>query len=372
MPSTLKIGTAESKPGTIQYGRWHAFSHPTGLDEFLPVVIAQGLEDGPCLWLTAGIHGDEHSGPLLLHHLLHESLIAELKGTLVVIPVLNPPGMRVQTREPYHLKQDPNRIWPSGKPEKKPDPEEAPPSTLEQAFERLFDHIQGSADFLIDFHNTWIHSFPFSFRDRVLYRSDINPEANKQEAEGLAEQLDQALKAFGHTIINEFSPDKYIDLDLHRSTSGAALLLARIPAFTVELGSFLMPDMEIVDSAIAGTRNFMRWAGMLESPPEELPGVQVFDLGYPVRRSSALRAEQPGLATPLVKSGDLVKAGDPLVDLRDIWGRSLQIVTSPQDALVLSPAIGIPVQPGQTLVYLGVKDTDELVGAYPADYFDAK
>ena len=42
MPQTITLGTATAQPGTTQYGRWEALSHPTGHVEFLPVIIAQG------------------------------------------------------------------------------------------------------------------------------------------------------------------------------------------------------------------------------------------------------------------------------------------------------------------------------------------
>jgi len=43
-----------------------ALTHPTAGTEYLPVVLVQGNEAGPCIWLTAGIHGSEHAGPLVL------------------------------------------------------------------------------------------------------------------------------------------------------------------------------------------------------------------------------------------------------------------------------------------------------------------
>ena len=75
MPKPIGRGTAQSLPGTIQYGRWEALTHPTGHVEFLPAIIAQGKEDGPCLWLTAGIHGPVCSGPAVLYRLITHELI---------------------------------------------------------------------------------------------------------------------------------------------------------------------------------------------------------------------------------------------------------------------------------------------------------
>lgn len=373
MPTTIQLGTAQSQPGSLKYGRWEALPHPTGHMEFLPVIIAQGKEEGPCIWLTAGIHGDEHSGPLVLYELLTETLVAELRGTIVAIPALSPAGLRTESRAPYHAPSDPNRMWPDGKPQKTPDLEKKQPSSLEQAYARLFDEILLSADYLIDFHNTWPHSMPFAFQDRVLYRAGSDDDQARTEAQALARRLEEMLQAFGHTVIREFPASKYIDADLHRSTSGAALLLGRIPAFTVELGTGIMPDQAMIKAAAAGTRNVLRWAGMLPGDPEPILGIPICNPGFPVRRSLAIRAQQAGVSFPCVKSGDAVQAGDLLAELRDIWGRPLLEgqIRAPGDGLVLSPAYGIFFYPGQTVIHLGIRDEEPLTGPYPEDFFKA-
>ncbi len=53
----LVIGTAAATPGQLVYGHLDLFDLPNGVPERMPVLIAQGREDGPTLWLTAGIHG---------------------------------------------------------------------------------------------------------------------------------------------------------------------------------------------------------------------------------------------------------------------------------------------------------------------------
>src|SRR5215510_3850355 len=114
MVKTLKLGTATAKAGTLQYGQWEAFTHPTGQAEWLPVIIAQGKQDGPCIWLTAGIHGPEHTGPVVLYRLLTQELVDRLKGTIVCIPALTPTGLRTSSYVPHYERLNPNRLWPSG------------------------------------------------------------------------------------------------------------------------------------------------------------------------------------------------------------------------------------------------------------------
>ncbi len=372
MPNPITLGTAASQPGTIQYGRWEALSHPTGHTEFLPVIIAQGRADGPCLWLTAGIHGAEQAGPAVIYRLLTQELVDALRGTIVAIPALSPAGLRTRERKPYHADADPNRLWPDGKPPRPPDPDRAPPTSLEQAYARLFEEVRASADILIDFHNSWIGSIPFAIHDRVLYRA--GEEGERPKAEALATRLAALILAFGHTILREFPAAKYIDDKLHRSTSAAALLLAGIPAFTVELGGGLMPDPAIIAAAVAGTRNVMRHAGMLGGDPEPILGVTVIDLGYPVRRCRTPRVDRACVALHLVQPGDRVKAGDPVAELRDIWGRPLGagLLRAEVDGFVIGRAHGITFYPGDPVLGMAIRDDGPMVAPYPDSYFEAE
>jgi predicted deacylase len=370
MTKTHIIGTARSAPGSLQYGRFAAFRHPTGQEEFLPVIIAQGVDDGPCLWLVAGIHGPEHTGPLVLHQLLDQELVSRMRGTIVAIPALNPVGMRMIQRLPHPDSKDPNRLWPDGKPEKPHDPDKEPPTPLEITYQALFDLILDSADFLIDYHNAWIGSISFAFQDRVLFKPDEDGSA-KLAAEELLERQTDMLRAYGHTIVGEMPTGKLIREKLHRSTSAALMYLGGKPAFTVELGGGQMPDPAIVNASVAGTRNVMRWAGMLDGDVEPIEGITVIDPGYPVRRLSTPRVNQPGVVMHLVQSGDMVEKGQPVALLRDIWGRPIGegIIRSEYDGFVLGRSHGILFYPGEAVLTLAVPQDGDMVEPYPEDYF---
>jgi predicted deacylase len=121
------VGTATASPGEIVYGELPVLDHPTGGQESLPVIIAQGREAGPTLWLTANIHGAELTGLPVIHYLVSGDLAGRLRGTLVAIPSLNPAGLRTAQRLPYYSATDPNRLWPAKQPQL--DEVAAPPST---------------------------------------------------------------------------------------------------------------------------------------------------------------------------------------------------------------------------------------------------
>lgn len=371
MPTLKSIGSAKIVPGTIQYGKWEAFRHPTGQVEFLPVVVARGEEDGPCLWLTAGIHGPEHTGPLVLHQLLNPGLVQSMRGTLVALPALNPVGLRMMLREPHPDSADPNRLWPDGKPVKPFDPDRDPPSPLEAAYKKLFEVMLQSADFLIDYHNAWTGSISFAFQDRMLYRPDENG-ASRAEAEALLARQMEMLRAYGHTIVGEMPITTQIEEKLHRSTSAAILYLGRKPSMTVELGTGHMPDPAIIRASAAGTRNVMRWAGMLDGEMEPIEGIQVIDLGYPVRRLSTPRARQAGVVQHLVEAGEMVARGQPVAEFRDIWGRPIGegVIRSEYDGFVLGRSHGVFFYPGQEIMHMAVAMDGEMLELYPKDYFE--
>ena len=368
MGEMLTVGNVTAVPGTVQYGRWEALAHPTGHMEFFPVILAQGEAGGPCLWLTAGIHGTEQAGPLTLYRLVNDELVRQLKGTIVAMTALNPAGLRTKQRDPYHADEDPNRLWPEMKGIPAPDADRDPPSSLEDAYRRLYDDIVASADYFIDFHNAWIGSLSFALRDRILYQA--GDEADQERARELAERLDQMVAAYGHTVVNEYPAETYIREKLHRTASGSVLQKSRIPAFTAELGTGLVPDPAIIQAACAGTRNVMRWAGMLTDEPEAIEDTRVIRPGYPVRRMRTPRVPEACIVHHLVDAGVRVGKGDVVAEMRDVWGRPVGngVIRSSYEGIVLGRAHGVYFYPGQPILTMAVRDGDRLTAPYPDTY----
>jgi predicted deacylase len=363
----LALGTAQAERGKITYGEFDLVRHPVGGLDRLPVIIAQGSEAGPAFWITAGIHGIEHAGIQVIHRLITSELVSELRGTIVAIPALNPAGLRTLERRAYYDDTDPNRLFPDGRPPKT-DPDKAPPSALEQAYGRLFEEIKKSASLFFDLHCISINSLSFVFRDRVLFRK--GDEAGKQRAEAVSQKMEEMARAYGHTITADFSVGKYIDEKLHRSSTASIATLAGIPALTAELSGSYTPMRITVEAGMAGLRNVMRWAGMLPGTPEPITGIKVVDPGFPTRRRSVARVTESCFVHHLVEPGGLVRIGDPLVEMRDAWGRILGVLHSEYDGFVISCPSGILYYPGEASVLLAIRDDEPLVGEYPADFFD--
>ncbi len=370
----VSLGNVKAAAGRIKYGTYHLLNHPVGGADELPVIIAQGDPSGPVFWITAGIHGPEHAGIQVIHQLITRELVKALHGTLVAIPALNPAGVRTNQRQAYYLDEDPNRQFPDGKPAGEPDPDDTPPSALEQAYARLLEEIKATAGLMVDLHNYSINSVSFVFRDRVLYRNDGKADQNKKaraKAERLDARLSEMCAAYGHAVIGEMPVKKYISARLHRSTTSAVVNLARIPALTMELSTGPVPDPAVVRASAAGLRNIMRWAGMLPGERESITGIKVVDPGFPCRRHSAPRVSVPCVAHHLCEAGALIRKGLPLAEVRDIWGRPTgeKVLTSAFDGWVIGRHHGVVHYPGASLYSLAIRDELPSVQPYPKDYW---
>ena len=374
MSDTIRVGSASAVPGQITYGVFEGVPLPTGGTDALPVIIASGQADGPVLWITGSIHGNEYSGMAAIHRLLGSSggafPLKDLRGTVIMIPTLNPAGLRTENRAPYYNRgSDPNRMFPAPvRPQHNHQSEDGPPTALERVYDRLFARIEAHGDFLIDLHNAVIGSIGFAFRDPIYY----DGPGDKAAARHLLEKNDQMMAAFGMPVINEFPSAEYLKKNLHRSVSGSVLNRARKPAFTVELGSYLHVNLQLRDAAVIGLRNVMRWAGMLPGEREAMPPIPYPRVNFPVRRLMHPRAPISGVVTHLVDAGDLVYKGQVVARITDIYGRPIGAdngnLRSEYEGYVVGRMQGSIYYENEPVLWLAIKDHSDLVLAYPEDY----
>jgi predicted deacylase len=367
----LTIGSAEAKPGEIVYGWLDAVDLPTGGSDRFPVIIAQGRHiSRPVFWITASIHGGEHTGVIVAQRLATRQLVEHLRGTLIIIPTLNPAGLRTKDRSPYYHNGDPNRLFPDPQHENNQKDKLFPPPTLESAYRIVFQTIKDSQPVaLLDLHSAQIGSLPMAFRDPVFYQRGRQKGFTRSDAQTLQAQVGDMLDALGFTIINEFAASSYVEKHLHRSVSGSVLNGLNIPAATIELGSWMYVDDGIVDACLAGLRNVLRWANMLDGPFEPVTGIPVIRPGYPVRRCIHPHAPQAGIVHHLVRTGDAVQVGQPLARLTDIFGEPIGdddgLLRSAYNGFVIGWQHGVVRYQGEPIMVLAIKDTGDMTVANP-------
>ncbi len=110
----LKVGNVVAAPGTRVRGVIPVTNLPGGRMLEIPIIVINGAEPGPCVWVDAVIHGDEPEGTLCCHMLDKELDPATMRGSVVLVPVLNVPAYEAAQRgNPLDtFSYDLNRIYP--------------------------------------------------------------------------------------------------------------------------------------------------------------------------------------------------------------------------------------------------------------------
>ncbi|SIR27243.1 hypothetical protein SAMN05421858_2065 [Haladaptatus litoreus] len=346
----MKLGTAESAPGELATGWFDVTDLPTGTPERLPVLIAEGDKDGPTLWITASIHGNEVTALATAQDVMQENLESKIRGTVVCLPNLNPAGLRQTSRTSYYHGDDPNRYFPD------PDADGSRPPRVQELIDgRIYDAFEDSADALVDLHTAQVGSIPFVIRDRVLYGS----ERNEAEANELADELERVVDAYDFPVINEYAAEEYVEQNLQRSTAGSALNNAGIPAFTVELGGFEVVEEDTRAKGVVGLLNVMRELDMLPGDPK--PTGLSAPVDFPVKRAVHPHTDTAGIVRHRVEAGDTFEEGDVLADIVTPHGESKATVESDHDGYVVGRYHGVSAYENDPLASLAVRDDGDLV-----------
>ncbi|GAB7014465.1 succinylglutamate desuccinylase/aspartoacylase family protein [Halolamina salina] len=356
----MDIGTASAAPGELARGHLELTDLPTGIPERLPVIVANGAEAGPTLWITGGVHGDEATGVAVTQDVMREDLPQRISGAVVAVPVVNPAGLRRNVRTSYYGDDDPNRKF--------PDPESdssTPPEVQERIDERLYDTIVDSADALIDNHTAGVNSHPFVIRDRVLY----GERRTESEAEALADELEALVEATGLPVLTEYPAEEYVDKGLQRSTAGAVCNAAGIPAFTTELGGHSVVTEAARAAGVAAAYGVMDELGMLREWPDavEEPGAFESPVEFPVRRFRGPRTETAGLLRHRVEAGDAVEAGEVVADVVSAAGERLDTIEAEHDGYVLGRKEGLAAYEGDAVLSMAARDDGALVAPRDAE-----
>lgn len=114
MAEPIKIGNVSVMPGEVRRGGIPIGADTYGRERELPLIVYRGIEDGPTLWISGATHGDEPEGPYSIHLTMSHLDPQQMKGTVVLVPVMNVEafmqGDRGDPRDTFSY--DMNRIYP--------------------------------------------------------------------------------------------------------------------------------------------------------------------------------------------------------------------------------------------------------------------
>jgi predicted deacylase len=296
-----------------------------GAELALTVHVVHGTTPGPVLVLLSTLHGGEWFSIAPLRRLVSELEPSRLTGTVVVIPVANPPALARQTRDIPDETDSPdlNRIFPGRH-----------TWTSDQIVARISADVLAHASCLLDFH---MGPWGSTFRD-ILIGDDFAPD--------VAAESERLALAFGSPIIRRASVVS--GFPGPRSSIGYAGGVLGIPAMGVEVGGAGFGErLERTweDLTVSGIRGVMTALGMLDEDPPPLPRRQlVYQTSHRVnpRTGGILRSRFAGdaLATE-------VKADTLLGEIQSPYtGKVMEELRAPADGLLFYTARDYPIHPG--------------------------
>jgi uncharacterized protein len=238
----------------------------------MPVEVISGRTDGPILLVCAAIHGDELNGVEIIRRLRALKTLGRLRGTLVLVPVVNLFGFIHRSRY-LPDRRDLNRCFPG----------HAEGSLGSRVAHMFFSEVASKCTHIIDLHTGAVH------RDNL-------PQ--------LRAAVDQPLVA---EMARSFALPVIVNSGFIEGTLRSAAHQAGIPVITYEAGEALRLDERAIISGVRGITNVMRGLDML--PGRRRPWV---DEPYVASSTRWYRAPTDGVFQPRVKLGARVRPGDVL------------------------------------------------------------
>lgn len=77
----------------------------------LPLRVIRGRKDGPVVFISAAIHGDELNGIEIIRRFRKLNILSKLRGTIILVPIVNVYGIMTLSRY-LPDRRDLNRSFP--------------------------------------------------------------------------------------------------------------------------------------------------------------------------------------------------------------------------------------------------------------------
>jgi predicted deacylase len=289
----------------------------SALSDHTPVTMSahviHGKMEGPTLFISAGVHGDEVIGIEVVRRLLKSPALRGLRGTLIVVPIVNSFGFINKSRY-LPDRRDLNRSFPGSE-----------GGSLAARLANLFlTEIVARADVGIDLHSAAIH--------RTNY-----PQVRVSPGDAAMRDL---ADAFGAPIIMQ-SPIR--DGSLRRAARDL-----NTDVLLYEAGEGLRFDEVSVRAGHVGILRVLKHLRMITGRGVAAPKARPQFCGS----SKWLRAPMGGLFRSLRSDGELVRKDDVLGVVSDPFGESESDIAAPFDGIIVGRAVLPVVNEGDAVFHL--------------------
>lgn len=265
------------------------------------VAVVTGDRPGPTLWLEGAIHGNEIDSAIFVQKLIEAVNPAELRGTLIAVPVVNHAAFVACQRDGPLDGKDANRQFPG----------RADGSYSEQLADAIRASVEAHADYVIDVHSS---TETFLALSHCLYYAADSDVSRRSEAFARRSCVDVIWESSG---------------DYMASALYCWAVQHDIPTALLDVG-----DLDVaprLGASVTGGLNMLAFAEMLPAPAFKAPEP------YVVRDPRWVVADRAGIVIQYVTPGSRVDRGAKLFDVLGGKGDVLHTGVSPVDnALVLT------------------------------------
>lgn len=303
---------------TIQAGTSQTVHLPVSvLSDHTPVTMSahvmRGKNDGPIIFVSAGVHGDEIIGVEIVRRLMRAPNLRTLRGTLIVVPIVNTFGFINRSRY-LPDRRDLNRSFPG-----------STAGSLACRLAHIFlTEIVARCDLGIDLHSAAIHRTNLP---------QIRISADNDRTTELAE-------VFGAPVI--------LQSNLRDGSLRAAADALGKDVLLFEAGEALRFDEMSIRAGVAGVLRVMHHIGMISSK-----GIaKTKMLSQLCESSSWVRAPAGGLLRIFRAEGDVVAKGDLLAAVADPFGGEEIEILAPFGGIIVGRALMPIINEGDALFHL--------------------
>jgi len=321
--ASFSFGGLDVRPGTRQVIDIEISQLSNSLPMGLPVQVIHGSLPGPVLFISAAVHGDEIIGVEVIRRLAQRPSLEGLRGTLLLVPVVNGYGFINHSRY-LPDRRDLNRSFPGSE-----------TGSLAARLAHIFlEQVVSRADYGIDLHSAAIH------------RENL-PQIRVSDGDGTT--LDLA-KAFGAPSI--------VVSDLRDGSLRIAAAQRDVPVLLFEGGEGLRFDETAVRAGLAGILRVMTHVGMIDGDTvADAPAPPVLS-----RKSQWLRAPEGGLLRLWKDLGETVEAGEAIGVVSDLFGEREHEITAGKGGLIIGRVTMPIVNEGDAIAHIAQVD-----GAVPVN-----
>lgn len=285
----------------------------SGAPVMMPLRVWRAQDPGPTVLLTGALHGDELNGTGIIRALLREPGFELMRGSLILVPVLNIFGFERKTRY-MPDRRDLNRSFPGSK----------AGSLSSRVAERLFQELVIKCDYAIDFHTAAVQRTNLP---------NVRGDLQKPEVKRLA-------KAFGSELVVH---GKGPEGSLRRTATESGR-----PMIILEAGEVWKIEPSVIEVGVRGVRNVLIELDMVEGKAKP-PVYQSL-----IRKTKWVRAEHGGLLEFHVVPGMVVEEGQDLATCVNLLGERKGTIVAPVSGIVMGMATLPSVIPGDPVFHLAV------------------